>query len=369
MKKLFSLLLASMLLFSGCSSPESTPATSGSAGEETTQTSTQPAVSAEGNSGELPADGPDIQLDLAHNSTETSIYHAVILQFKETLESRSGGKIKLNVYPNGQLGSDSEIAASCQLGNISMVYQSSSTHATLVPEASLFDTPFLLTNYSMDAVEQVCIDSAFREKYNAVYDAAGFKLMTLSAVNTMNLSSNKAIESMADLQGLKIRTAQSESRMAIWTALGANPTPLAYSELYMALQQGLVTASDNTFSNMVSGKLVEQQKYVFKSAHFQPSFCLLMNKSKFEELPKEYQDLIEAVSRENNYIEFVELEKDEQECERIISEEYGLEFCEISDSFMVEMQVKAKPAVESARKLVNNDDLFDQLLADLEAAK
>lgn len=313
----------------------------------------------------LPSNGPKIQLELAHCSTESSPNHIVMLKFKEVIEGNSNRKITVNIYPNSQLGSDSEIAISCRLGNIPMIYQASSTHVTLVPEASLFDTPFLLTNYSMDVIERVCINSPFREMFNSVYGAADLKLLTLSAALAMNLSSNKSIESMNDLRGLKIRTAQSESRMKIWSALGANPTPLAYSEVYMALQQGLVTASDNTFSNMVSAKLVEQQKYILKSQHSRPSFSLLMSKKRFDKLPEEYQKYILAVCKDINSYEFSVFTKDELESERVIREKYKLKFCEISDSFMAEMQDRANPAIDAAKKMVKNNPLFDLLVKNL----
>ena len=313
----------------------------------------------------IPADGPEVNLTFGHAATETSDQHAVTLAFKEALEYYSGGKIKVTVYPNSQLGSDSEMIASCVAGDIDLVSQSGSTHSSLVPETIIFDTPFLFTGYDKNAVSELLIDSEFRTLYDEASEKVGLTVLTINAANTMNLTSNRPIRSMEDLKGLKIRVAQVESRMAIWSALGANPTPLAYSELYMALQNGTVEAQDNVLSNVVSASLYEQSKYLFRSEHSSGELEIVMNSAKFHNLPGEYQNLITEISDDiTRYDVSLTLAHNEEFYNFLITEG-GLEDCVIDETFAAEMKAAAEPAVNKVKGLVGNDALYETLYEEL----
>lgn len=179
-----------------------------------------------------------------HAMQESTESHKMLLALKDAVEKYSDGKITITIYPNSQLGSDSEMIASCVAGDMDMVLQCGSTHATFVPETVIFDIPFLFSGYDIEKIESVLTDSKFRDLYNQANEDGGLVCLMLRAgTDSMNLTSNKPVTSMEDLKGLKIRTAQVESRMAVWNALGANPTPMAFNELYMALQNGISRCS------------------------------------------------------------------------------------------------------------------------------
>ena len=171
---------------------------------------------------------------------------------------------------------------------------------------------------------------------------------------------------MEDFRGLKIRTAQSESRMAIWSALGANPTPLAFSELYMALQNGTVDAQDNSFENAVTSGAGEVQKYIIPTQSMMPGMDLTMNLAKFESMPQEYQDMIDKISTELLAYDFaVNYESDQKFHEQLINE-YGLEECTLTDEVRAQMREAAAPAVESVKNSVGNDAIYETLQKSLE---
>lgn len=309
----------------------------------------------------LPADGESVNLTLGHAGTETSSAHKTCLAFKEALEFYSDGKITVTIYPNGQMGSDAEMISSCLAGDLDIVPQAGSVHLSFVPEAAIFDTPFLTAGYDMEKLEAVCIDSEFRDMYNELNEKAGLKLLQLKVADSMNLTSNKAAYSLADLKGLKIRTAQSESRMAFWSALGANPTPLAFSELYMALQNGTVDAQDNVWENAVTSGAAEQQKYIIPTEHMMPSMEWSMNKEKFDSLPAEYQSLIMEVSKAINAYDFqVSVSTGEGFYNQLVND-YKLEVCEISDTFREEMKAAAADSIQKVHDAVNNEALYETL--------
>ena len=302
---------------------------------------------------------PEITMTIGTAAPEASSAFTVLSKFKDTVESESDGKITVDLYPNGQLGNDSELVTSCLQGNLSMVFQSGSTHATLVPQAAFFDTPFLIKNFDFDTIEKALTDSEFRNMYNQYYEDAGFKLLTVKVWETMNLSSNVPVYNMDDLKGLKIRVAQSESRMAFWKSVGANPTPLPFGELYMGLQQGLVTASDNVYANIVGAKLVEQQKYIIPTNHMSPSFELMMNKDFYDGLPEEYKAIVDNAAAVTQHFDFQVSKEEQDKYYNQIVDEYKLEVCEVSDEFRADMVEHAKGAIDSVKAIVNDEKLYD----------
>lgn len=237
MKKLISLALtcAMVLSLAACGGGNTSTPGGGSASAGGSQTTSIPSPAenfdpADYLSGEytaLPADGPSVSLTIAHAMQESTDSHKMLLALKDALEQYSDGKITVTIYPNSQIGSDSEMIASCVAGDVDIVYQTGSTHSTFVPETTLFDVPFLLSGYDKDKIYDVITHSEFRDMYNAANEAGGFKLLMLRAGSDgMDFTANRPASSVADLAGLKIRTAQVEARMALWEALGANPTPM-----------------------------------------------------------------------------------------------------------------------------------------------
>ena len=312
-----------------------------------------------GNYTALPDNGESYQFTVSYAAPENSDAHTLMLAFKEAMEFYSDGKITLTLYPNGQLGSDAEMIASCLTGDIDFVMQSGSTHVSFVPETAIFDTPFLLSGYDVEKIQEIILDSEFRDMYNEANERGGLVCLMVKCVDTMNLTSNRAVYSVEDLKGLKIRTAQSESRMAFWSALGANPTPLAFSELYMALQNGTVDAQDNVWANAVTSGAWEQQKYMIPTEHLRPSMDFTMGKEKFDSLPAEYQSFIKEICANLNVMDFDTSIKTEQEYKTTL--EGNLELCEVSDEFRQEMIEAAADSINKTRETVNNDALYDTL--------
>lgn len=367
MKKLLSLALACTLTLglascggTGTSTSSNAPASSSAVESPAAQFDAASYLS--GDYPKLPEDGPAYSLSIGHAMQESTESHKMLLALKDAVEKYSDGKITITIYPNSQLGSDSEMIASCVAGDMDMVLQCGSTHATFVPETVIFDIPFLFSGYDSEKIESVLTDSKFRDLYNQANEDDGLVCLMLRAgTDSMNLTSNKPVTSMEDLKGLKIRTAQVESRMAVWNALGANPTPMAFNELYMALQNRTVDAQDNNLSNALSSALYEVQEYLVPTHHMTPSMDLTMNKDKFYSMPQSYQDLLTAICEDMSAYDYDVCIAMEQYYYDSLVQEHGMQVCEITDEFLTDMQTAAAPAVESAKAAVGNDALYDTL--------
>ncbi|WP_295582432.1 TRAP transporter substrate-binding protein [uncultured Oscillibacter sp.] len=279
MKKFLSLVLVlglSATLLAGC----------GGKKEETTP----PADS--GSQTEAPADEGYTAFNIiaAHGSTETVAQHTSLVYFKELLEERSGGVITVDIYPNQQLGGDREYTEACVQGNVTMGAPSPAAIAALVPSLNAFETPFLFSSYE---TARATMDS---EAGQALLDSMadyGLKGLGYFENGFRNLTCNREVNTLADLKGLKIRTMENEVHLAIWTALGANPSPLAFGELYTALQQKAFDAQENPLEQIYNNKLHEVQDHVYLTQHIYTPYVVFMNLDVWNSLNAKTQELVQ----------------------------------------------------------------------------
>ena len=283
-----------------------------------------------------------------------------IHEVKDNIEARSDGNIKVDIYPNSQLGGDRELLEGCQAGNISMVVQATSPQVTFMPELAVFDIPSVMTDME-DTYE--ALQGEFGDRISRIYEDAGYQLLTLYPIANRQMTSNVEVRSFEDFRGIKIRTMENPYHIAFWKSLGANPTPLNFSELYIALQQGVVDAQENPAVAIIATKLFEQQKYFINTNHIQFLTSVIMNKDLYDGMPEEYRQLIDdvvstaAVNNMNlmmaNGVKNIQFLKDN-----------GVEVIDLSSETMAQIRNAATPVYSMIRSEVG-DDLVDSLLDSL----
>lgn len=232
-------------------------------------------------------------------------------KFKEDVESKSNGKMTVEIFFNGVMGGDTELTDAVIQGNITMGMPGVSAITSYVKELNVIDTPFLFSS-----VEQArkTLDSEAGQKMLKAMDTVGLKGLSLwENGGFRELTANKEVHDVSDVKGLKIRVMQSDLHIAFWSALGANPAPLSYSELYTALQQGAFDCQENPLSNIQSGKFYEVQKYVINTNHIYAAHVVFMNKGFWESLPTEYQNIIQdSLAECNDYVRGICSEQEEE---------------------------------------------------------
>lgn len=357
------LTLAVVLSMVGCGQVQNP---GGSSASQSSGTSSAGAI--ESQFGALPADGPEIQLVLASDAVEGAVHSKAAYHFAELIKEESKGKITMTYYPNAQLGSDTEIMNSCITGDIDMDLMSGGLAQSIVPESCLFNIPFLNNINDLDAIIKTMTEGEFRDAFNACYEKAGLKLIVLSLGQSFELSTRKPVNTVDEIAGLKLRTVPGESYMAIWEALGANPTPLAYSELYTALQQGVVDGHDQMLSNILSVKFYEQANYVMMTNHNFGSFTIVMNLDKYQALPAEYREFLDNIG---NYMSgyLSHAWQDAQAADRAALEELGMVFVDLTDEQLVEIKEKGAEGIAKVEAMVQNDDIIALYKSCLEANK
>lgn len=210
--------------------------------------------------------------------------------FGDNVAKGSEGKIKVELYPNAQLGGDRELCEGVQMGTIQMAIPSTSALAGFDKRIQVLDLPYLFTNREA-AFEAV--DGELGQKLNEFLGKKGFYVVGYLENGFRHVTNSKQpITKPEDLSGLKIRTMENPMHLAFFKELGANPTPMSWGELYTALQQGTVDAQENPYAMIDDGKFYEVQKYVSETGHVFSYEILIANKKFMEKLPEDLRALV-----------------------------------------------------------------------------
>lgn len=305
-----------------------------------------------------------LQLAGAYPSTGNTPRAFVTQKIKEMIEQRSNGKIKVEVYLDNQLGGDREILEGCQVGGIAMVSQTTAPQVTFIPELAVFDIPMLFDN--LDLARKV-LSGSFRQKLEPLYEKAGLKLLLFEPIYYRETTTNKPIKTINDFKGIKIRTMENKYHMAFWKALGANPTPLNFSELYIALQQGIVDAQENPYEIVWANKFYEVQKYLVNTHHICFILSIVMNKGLYDSMPAEYKKIITDSMNEASDMLFENAKANNQALLANVVKQ-GMTVIELTDDMKQGMDKAAKGVEQMVRKDVGNG-IVDDLMTAIKNAK
>lgn len=238
--------------------------------------------------------GESRQLLLGHGADPSNPRSVAADFFKDHLAEITEGQLTVQVQGSEQLGSDSEMMVSLASGTLDMTANSQGAVSSNVPEMALFGLPFLFES-SEHAYEVV--DGAIGDEIAAKAESAGFKVLAWWDNGIRDVTNSKRpINSPEDIKGLKIRTPNDPMTIDIFNALKANPTPMAFSELYLALQQGAVDGQENPVTNIASSKLNEVQKHLARTSHKYEVTPFIISLSTWESLSPEQQEKVQAAA-------------------------------------------------------------------------
>jgi C4-dicarboxylate-binding protein DctP len=232
-------------------------------------------------------------------------------RFKKLVEERTKGQVKVEVYPNSQLYKDKEEMEALQLGAVQMLAPSLAKFGPLgAREFEVFDLPFIFDNYDdIHKITQGPIGLNLLKKLDnkgiigLAYWDNGFKVM----------SANKPLRTPADFRGLKMRIQSSKVLDSEMRALGASPQVMAFSEVYQALQTGVVDGTENPPSNLYTQKMHEVQKFVTVSNHGYLGYAVIVNKAFWEGLPVDIRKTLEGAIQEATKVANDLAKKDNEE--------------------------------------------------------
>ncbi|MDR3284174.1 MAG: DctP family TRAP transporter solute-binding subunit [Treponema sp.] len=224
--------------------------------------------------------GGVVRLKLGNVTSDSAVFAGE--EFKRIVETESKGTLLIDHFPKNQLGNDLPMVEGTIVGDIDIAVSSTSSISELYRDLYIFDAPFLFLD-PQDAYKR--LDSAAGKKILDGMAAIGLKGLALWENGFRNYTNNKvAVRLPADVRGMKVRTMNNDIHLAAWKAFGANPTPMAFNELFTALQQGTVDAEENPLGIIDSNNFQSVQKYVSLTQHVYTPYIVVMNLKKYNSL-------------------------------------------------------------------------------------
>lgn len=331
-KKIFALGLAVLMAFAavGCSGGKTEEA---SADAGTTTTTEEGAEGAEAGEAEY-------LIKLGNVVAPEHPYALGAAKMAELLAEKTDGRAKIDVFNNGQLGAERDLVEGLQLGTLEVAICSAAPLASFTDDLLVFDLPFLFPDAE---TARAVADSDLCQGFLDGLDEQGIKGLCYFENGFRSITnSRQPIVTPDDCKGLKIRTMENQMHIAIWSALGADPTPMAWTEVFTALQQGAIDAQENPLAMVETSKLYEVQKYLSLSNHVYNPAPVLMSLDYYNNLPEDIQQaVVEAANESKDYQRSI---NDEQEAEILASlPEKGMEINEVD---MAAFQEKLQPVYD-----------------------
>jgi tripartite ATP-independent transporter DctP family solute receptor len=235
------------------------------------------------------------ELKLGHVGEPGSLIGAAADHFAELANARLGGKYKIVTYGSSQLGGDKQMMQKLKLGTIDMV-EPSTIMSSIADMFGVFEMPYLVK--SREHMKKIG-EQVFWSKIEPSAEKKGYKVLGLWENGFRQITNNKRpIVTPADLEGIKLRTPEGKWRVKMFQAYGANPSPMKFSEVFTALQTGVMDGQENPLSQIYSAKFYEVQKYLSMTGHVYTPAYLIMSTNGWKKLPPDVQKVIEQAAKE-----------------------------------------------------------------------
>lgn len=230
--------------------------------------------------------------------------------FKQYVEEQTNGAIEVAIYPNSQLGGERESLEQVKSGSLEMCTGSAGPLTTFNKKFMVMDIPFAFDDYE---TAWMVMDGPVGQELLRSGEEMGFKGLAFMENGFRHITNTvRPIKAPEDLKGIKIRTMEAPMHMENFTLLGANPTPVPWTELYLSMQQKIVDGQENPLANIWEVKMYEVQKYTSLTGHIYDAMSLMANLEWFNGLPQEYQTIIErGALLAQNYSRLVNKQREE----------------------------------------------------------
>ncbi len=232
-------------------------------------------------------------LKAGHGGSVETASHKALVRFGETLTNSTNGLVKVEVYPNRQLGEERELVEGLQLGSVDVAFVSNLS--SFVPQVSVMDIPFLFKD---EQHAHRVLDGKVGQQLRAAMDAKGIIGLEFWEGGWRHLTTKKPINVPKDLAGLKVRTMQNPVHIEAFKRLGAAPIPMAWGEVFTSLGQGVIDGQENPITIIYTNSLWEVQKNVTLTGHLYGIHYLMMSKATWNKLPADIQAKVRAAAKE-----------------------------------------------------------------------
>ena len=314
---------------------------------------------------------PDEHWRFAIEETAGSVQDAYAQKFKELIEERSGGQIKVTVYPYGTLGTSDQITELVDMGAVQFAMASPGHLGKLIPEVQVFLLHFVFSDDERVNNEVLNNDPELRAALEKLYAAKRMKLLSIYSEGWQVWTTKKPIRHPDDFKGVKFRVMTSPLLLAAYNAYGASATPLPYSEVYSALQLNMIDGQENPVFAIEEMSFYEVTDWMIFPKHAPFITTSVTNLDFFNSLPPRRQQLVRDVVNElNEYILEVEQQYNRKRLDRIRKRKPDLQIIEdLTDEQRAAFRTASEPVREQFIELSGPDGarLLDLLAASIDA--
>lgn len=295
------------------------------------------------------------ELKAGHVAAASHPMNSTLIEMAKQIEEKTNGRVKFEVFPEASLGGEREMLEGAKLGTMDIVLSTTAVAGNFDPQMKIFDLPFLFKDRDQaikvldGPIGQQLLDGmASQDLIGLAFWENGFR----------NLSNSKRpIETPEDVQGLKIRTMENPIHLDAWKALGALPTPMAFAEVFTALQQGTIDGQENPLAIISTSRLYEVQKHVALTNHNYSPMVLVISKKVWNTFPDDIKATFNELAKSNAVVERQMLKEAD---EKYLSDlkEYGTIITTPDTTLFRE---KVKPVYDKYSKELG-EDIINQIL-------
>jgi TRAP-type transport system periplasmic protein len=293
--------------------------------------------------GAVVAEGDQHTIKFGIGLAQTSPQYISVEYFRDILAQRTNGRLTVEIFPDSSVGDDNQMMSALQSGTLEMTYPSTSPATSIVPALALFDLPFLFpTPESADAV----LDGPIGQEMLDGFEGSGIKALAFAENGYRQLSnSQRAVSSPADVAGLAVRVMENPIQVDIWRTLGANPTSMAFGEVFSAMEQGVVDGQENPWNTILTSKFFEVQDFASETRHVYSPFIIMIGEAFFDGLSPEDQQIVqEAALAARDYERTVSREYNDYSKQQLVDS--GLQITDLSADQLKAFQEATQPVYD-----------------------
>lgn len=284
-----------------------------------------------------------------------------LYKFQEIVEAETNGTIKVEVFPDGQLGGDRVVFEGLKMNSIQGTTMSTGPIAGFVKEFEVLDFPYLFKD---EETAYKVLDGQIGTDLLTKLDSQGIVGLNYWENGFRQLTNNKReVKSVEDVKGLKIRTLENELHIDLWKSLGANPSPMPYTELFTGLEQGVVDGQENPAGNITTGNFYEVQDYVTKTDHIYNASVFMISDKFMQTLSDEEKEIVTKASEEARDYQRELNQKESEEAFAALEKE-GMKVTELSEEARKDFEDKAKEIYSKYTEKVGKE-LVDQIMNEI----
>ena len=308
----------------------------------------------------------EVKLKAGIGSSLTGSSHGLgIAKFKELIEKETNGRIKMQLFPDGQMGNDQSMMDSLKMGTLDMMVTSSAPIANTTKTFLVFDLPFLFTS---EKIADTVLDGPAGQEILGTLKGTGLIGLVFWENGFRNITNSKrVINTPEDLKGLKIRTMQNPIHLESFKAWGANPVPMPFNEVFTALEQKVIDGQENPNTLIYDAGFYEAQKYLTITKHFYTPFVLMIGQKSFDKLSPADQQLIQKIALETrDYERKVNRENNAKYLD--LMKKKGIAINEVSPQDLEKFKASAKDIYAKFANDIGKERL-DKVLAEVAKVK